>query len=148
MNYYIISIIVILVFLVLYLKYYKNEAFSNFISDNGIEQTPMIKHKYLTSSGNYITSGGVYKQFLDGKYHYLYEFNLPIPQGGDYNKTSGKFIALAGISKETLSPIGEFVRTSDGWSRITIETDEELKYTQIVYIIDSSSGEIILEGPI
>lgn len=150
MNYYVLSFIVIfLVSVVLYLIYYKNETFANFISDNGEEHKPMISHKYLTSpSDKYITSGGVYKQYLDGKYHYLYEFNLPIPHGGDYNKTSGKFIALAGTSKDTLSPVGEFVRTSDGWSRITIDSDEEFKYTQIIYVIDSSEGKLILEGNI
>lgn len=107
-----------------------------------------LKKSFLTKRNNdFMSSGAIYKHRLNGKYQYLYQFNLPNAIGGDYNKMHGRYIAYAGPTSNNLSKQGQLVRSSDGWYRMKVIDNKNHKYAKIVFVAPEAK-ETVLEGEI
>lgn len=135
---------------------YSSEKFTNSKIDLGnfknddFSYSDISKVYFNTKDNDFLFNGMVFKQYYNNAFYYLYKFNLPIPQGGDYNKIDGKYTVLAGLSKDDLKIIGFLERSSDGWFYLQSATKEEYKYTQIVFSnsADNSKNIIIFQKAI
>jgi len=129
-----IVLVTIVVLLIMYFKFMK-EPFADYITK--CETIPV--NNYITTSKDLISSGIVNKYLLEGKYHYNYEFNLPLVTGNYYNKTTGKYIVILGNTKDYSSIVGELTRSGDGIYRFKLVSDINYKFTSVGYNLDSTN---------
>lgn len=134
---YIIIAAIILVVLVYLFHICKKEYFSDI--EFKVHKPEVYKTYFVSKKGEFIANGAVYKHVNKDVFNYIFKFNLPIPQGGDYNKIDGKYIVVAGNTTDDAKPVGELKRLSDGWFYLEVKSKEEFKYAQIGFTSDGKS---------
>lgn len=137
----IVSIIAIICILVWYAT--SGEAYTNFKTEKiGTDSVTPV----TSSSKDILSTGHVFVHTDQlSNYNYIYEFNLPIANGGDYNPATGVYNVYIGDtdSKEKLSKIGVLTRSPDGWSRFTFKSAVKYKFTVITYQQGSNEQTIL-----
>lgn len=141
-----LAIVIIIIVIIAYISsiIFSKDNFSNFNSEN-FNYSKVKTYHFTSQNYDSIFNGLVFKHIFNGKYQYVYKFNLPIPIGGDYNKTEGEYIVLAGTSENDLKPIGKLQRKSDGWFYLDFSSKENLTVTKIIFNIpsDQSKNQIL-----
>jgi len=116
-----------------FLAFYKRDSFGNF--DNTICDKVPVEKDYITSESDQVISSGVVNKYLiDNVYHYIYQFNLPLSTGNDYNQTLGDYNVYLGNEK-----VGNLKRHGDGFYIFDYQSPIDYKSTQITYTSQSKS---------
>lgn len=136
-----IVLVIIALLLITYFKF-KKESFADYTMK--CETIPVNNYITTSKSKDLISSGIVNKYLFEGKYHYHYEFNLPLVTGNYYNKTTGKYVVMLGNTKDDNLIIGELTRSGDGIYKFKLVSDINYKFTKVAYKLDSTNEIDIL----
>ncbi len=108
------------------------ENFSDY-KESPYQPCSELEKKYLNSE-DFLANGSVFKYKNGDVYDYVYRFNLPIPEGGDFSKAQGDYEILAGTTKDNLKSVGKLQRKGDGSFDKDFSSEEDFIYTRIDFV--------------
>lgn len=125
------------------LEYFKEFSVKSFKPNSC---TSNHKKYYFTADedSHFKFNGMLFKYKLDGKFKYMYKFNLPIPYGGDYNKVNGYYKVEVGKTKDDLKKFGELERSSDGWFYLEKTDENNYNHTFISFVNEDKGVKQVL----
>lgn len=144
-NKYTIGIVVLIIICFIIWYFYNKDKFQVIISDykGGCKDTIISVSKSVTSKDENILSTGIAQKIkINDKYHYIYEFNLPLSTNSFvFSNPEATYDVALNIKSDinNIEKVGSLKRDGDGFYRFEYVSDIDYHSTSI---IKSDTGKV------